>query len=184
MHTVWTQIEFHQCTFLHWYNMRPARSHLSVTPEQCIKSIHLAGAFCSLLTFLSNKDERGHAYCKSKHINVNISCARLRASSLQNRFRSTVFLVVSLTREHILAYGEHEQNIKSVCLKSLPWILKKKMFYRLIFNQCRIICPSLSRSCSITLLCRCASCFFNFPAPVSSCNVEKLLRQFVGAICQ
>lgn len=49
-----------------------------------LASSHFAGALCFLLTFTSNQDEAGHAYCNLKHINVNISRAHLRAASSQS----------------------------------------------------------------------------------------------------
>lgn len=92
-----------------------------------------AGALCSLLTFTSNQDEAGHAYCNLKHTNVNISCAHLRAPSSQSYLAQRASVCVANKGANFSFWPAPTENTVWLFLKTVANI--NIVINGLIFNQ-------------------------------------------------
>lgn len=103
--------------------------------HQLSASSHLAGALCFLLTFTSNQDEAGHAYCNLKHINVNISCAHLRAPSSQSYLAQRASVWATNKGANFSFWPTPTENKVWLFLKTVANI--NTFINGLIFNQCR-----------------------------------------------
>lgn len=136
-------------------------SHLNLMFRCDGASSHLAGALCFLLTFTSNQDEAGHAYCNLKHINVNISCAHLRAPSSQSYLAQRASVCATNKGANFSFWPAPTENKVWLFLKTVANI--NTFINGLIFNQRRsfhaeslavLFCPVPFVSCFSTFLVR------------------------------